>query len=146
VHSRKSIPWSSRRRPPRRPPTPPAPRLTSSFQDISQRLVRVAAGWLAVWTHFVHQFSFQRLSLRMRPVTAESYDGQAYRQGSTVSVWRLTETPTHHPKNPVNSEQFNHPTQQPAGSGCNRSMQAGQGQLGVVRPRRRAAITTQVAT
>ena len=28
----------------------------------------------------------------------------------------LTETPTHHPKNPVNSENSNHPTQ---GKGCN---------------------------
>jgi hypothetical protein len=28
----------------------------------------------------------------------------------------LTETPTHHPKNPVNSENFNHPTQ---GKVCN---------------------------
>eukprot|EP01049_Picozoa_sp_SAG25_P017469 SAG25_NODE_4534_length_795_cov_1.008621_1_plen_31_part_10 len=28
----------------------------------------------------------------------------------------LTETPTHHPKNPVNSENFNHPTQ---GRVCN---------------------------
>jgi hypothetical protein len=28
----------------------------------------------------------------------------------------LTETPTHHPKNPVKSENFNHPTQ---GTRCN---------------------------
>jgi hypothetical protein len=28
----------------------------------------------------------------------------------------LTETPTHHPKNPVNSENSNHPTQ---GTRCN---------------------------
>jgi hypothetical protein len=32
----------------------------------------------------------------------------------------LTETPTHHPKNPVNSENSNHPTQ---GTRCNPGMQ-----------------------